>query len=344
MQLVQRSAFPSASTSRSVVFRRLSLGLTVSVLALLGAEAALRVAAKVSLRERGMAFDPELGWRLVPSLRKLGEEWGNREPAWTNSRGWRDAETSLAKPPGTRRIVALGDSFTFGVSADYGERFTERLERAFPRLEVINLGVNAFGTDQELRSLELEGILYDPDIVLLIVFVHNDFDDIRYERRFHWPRPHYELEGGRLRLVRPEPSWDVRIRNASYLGEVGFRLVHRYLPASRRAEAWRTVDSIPLFLALVRRIEAISREHGARLLVVVTGLGKPGERERAVAGLLRAGVPMVDTKEEIERHTRAGRDLTAPSGHWNAEGHRVVTEVIARELRSRGWLEESGGR
>ena len=59
-----------------------------------------------------MGYDPELGWRLLPDVEKRGPFWGVDEPARTNSRGWRDAEHPLAKPPGVRRIVALGDSFT----------------------------------------------------------------------------------------------------------------------------------------------------------------------------------------------------------------------------------------
>ena len=46
----------------------------------------------------------------------------------TNSRGLRDREYPLEKPAGKTRILALGDSFTFGHGIAYGERFTDILE------------------------------------------------------------------------------------------------------------------------------------------------------------------------------------------------------------------------
>jgi lysophospholipase L1-like esterase len=318
--------------------RRSSLILATVLLTLTGLEGALRLGAKVTLHERGQRFHPELGWHLVPNIRKVGRYWSSREPAWTNSRGWRDAESPFAKPPGVRRLVALGDSFTFGVSVDYGERFTEVLERTVPRLEAINLGVNAYGTDQELRVLELEGVRYHPDVVLLTVFLGNDLDDIRHERRFYWPRPHYELGGDHLRLVRPELTWDVRVRNATYLGEIGLRFVDRYIPADQRATCWRTADTVPLFLTLVHRMDAVSREHGAQFLTLVAGESpRPPDHDRVLAGLSQMGVPAIDLCDLFAPGAKA-RGLLAADGHWNGEGHRVVGEKIVRELHARGWL------
>jgi lysophospholipase L1-like esterase len=326
---------------RGLLLRRISLTLVSGLVSLLALEGALRIGARLALRERGQIFHPELGWQPAPNLRKVGRYWGVREPAWTNSRGWRDAETPFAKPPGVRRIVALGDSFTFGMSVDYGERFTEVLERTFPRTEVINLGVNAYGTDQELRMLELEGLRYQPDVVLLTAFLLNDLEDIRYERRFSFPRPHYEMEGGGLRLVRPEFTWDVRVRTASYAGEIGLRLVDRFLPRDRPAASLRDADTVLLFLALVQRMDGVAREHGARLLVLIAGrTPRPGDRDRVLAGLARAGIPMLDLAEVFARSPGPEARLFTEDGHWSREGHRVVAAAVARELATRGWPEE----
>jgi lysophospholipase L1-like esterase len=322
------------------VVPRLLLAAASCIVFLLVAEGGLRLAAHLASRERGQLFDPELGWRLAPNLRrKVGRYWSAHVPAWTNSRGWRDAETSFERQPGRQRIVALGDSFTFGVSVDYGERFTELLERSFPRLEVVNLGVNAYGTDQELRVLELEGVRYRPDVVILTTFLGNDLDDIRYERRFYWPRPHYELEEGRLRLVRPRLTWDVRLRSSSYLGELGLRFADRFVPDATLAERWRTSDTVPLYLALVRRIKEVCHEHGAHLLVVVTGHPpRRADEERVLQGLAQAGIPTLPTADLFAFGAREGEHLFAKDGHWSAVGHRRVAEAMAGALRSRGWL------
>ena len=292
-----------------------------------------------------MGYDPELGWRLLPDVEKRGPFWGVDEPARTNSRGWRDAEHPLAKPPGVRRIVALGDSFTFGVDADYGERYTEVLERDVERCEVVNLGVNAFGTAQELRALEVYGLAYDPDVVVLVVFLGNDLDDIRTLRRGSWPSPYYRLEDGELELVPPVLTWDVRVRTASYVGEYLMRALGPELRSSIRAPEWETADTVPLFAALVARMAAVSEQHDARFLAVLTynssrAATGPTEREaRARAALEQAGVAVVDALPAFTARREAGEELFAGGdGHWNAAGHALVADLIRRALAKRGWL------
>src|SRR5438093_3987526 len=84
-------------------------------------EGAVRLLAKVTHRERGMHFDPELGWRPMPNVHKIGQVWGVARPASSNSLGWRDRERTVQKPNGRHRVIALGDSMTFGVSVDDGD-------------------------------------------------------------------------------------------------------------------------------------------------------------------------------------------------------------------------------
>ena len=94
----------------------------------------------------------------------------------TNSRGLRDREYIFEEPPGKCRIIVLGDSMTFGAGGvDNKDLFTELLENSDPRLEVINLGVPAYSTDQEYLYLKREGLLYHPDLVILCIF-RNDFE------------------------------------------------------------------------------------------------------------------------------------------------------------------------
>lgn len=87
----------------------------------------------------------------------------------TNSRGLRDREYAAEKPPGKTRILALGDSFTFGHGIPYGERFTDLLESAFDDVEVITMAVPGSGHDQQLLQFVTEGLAYQPDHVFVFV-------------------------------------------------------------------------------------------------------------------------------------------------------------------------------
>ena len=297
------------------------------------AELGLRVVARLAHMQRGMEFHADYGWRPVPGVKKKGRYWGGEELAWTNSRGWRDAEVSASRAPGDRRIVALGDSFTFGVQVDYGERFSERLEETVDGLEVVNLGVTGYGTDQQLRVLEVEGFGYEPDLVLLVSFLSNDLDDIQYWRNLSWPKPWYERRGEELILHRPKASWGARVRSASYLGEILARTFER----SR--QHWSFTMGTPLadpaehYVALVKRMQQLCDERDVPLVVVLAyAMGRrehgPTPREEmARDGLAQAGVEVIDSLDlfEDERHY-------AEDGHWNAEGHRVLAQRIAQRL------------
>jgi len=60
-----------------------------------------------------------------------------------NARGWRDREREYAGAPGTTRVLALGDSFTFGSGVPYGARFTDVAESRLRNVEILNMGVPA---------------------------------------------------------------------------------------------------------------------------------------------------------------------------------------------------------
>ncbi|HEY8154289.1 MAG TPA: SGNH/GDSL hydrolase family protein [Myxococcota bacterium] len=87
----------------------------------------------------------------------------------TNSRGLRDREYAVEKPAGKTRMLALGDSFTFGHGIAYGARFTDILESAFDGVEVITMAVPGSGHDQQLMQFAYEGVEYRPDHVFVFV-------------------------------------------------------------------------------------------------------------------------------------------------------------------------------
>jgi lysophospholipase L1-like esterase len=101
-----------------------------------------------------------------------------------NSRGYRDRERTAAKPPGTRRVLCLGDSFAWGSGVHFDDALPQRLERGLnePRRgavwEVVNLARPGMNTVDEAPQLVNEGLAYDPDIVVL-AYCLNDSEDAR---------------------------------------------------------------------------------------------------------------------------------------------------------------------
>ncbi len=323
---------------------RILLLVITSVLTLAVLEGAVRVYAVTTNRVRGMTFDRELGWKPVPNVMKSGSIWGTTRPASSNSRGWRDREHPLTKPAGTIRAVALGDSFTFGVDVDDGERFTDLLPGLAGSLEVVNLGVAGYGIDQYLRVLETEGLLYQPDVVIMTVCVYNDMTDIGYERIYSWPKPYYLLKNGQLELHKPDYTWEMRARTWSYLVEVMFqRLQNENLTPTVAAGSSRE-NAGALFEALVRRIAATTAGHGARLVAVLAypphrfGLEYTAVAAEMTGALTRVGVPTLDTRELfLTLTTDPDKTYYLPFGvHWNRDGHRAVAQAVTRLIAPAG--------
>ena len=98
-------------------------------------------------------------------------------PYRTNSQGLRDRDRP-AKPPGSTRVLVIGDSYTWGYAVAEEEAFpqvAERLlrERNRPDIEVVNGGVPDYNSRQERQLLEQLLPIYQPDAVFL-AYVVND--------------------------------------------------------------------------------------------------------------------------------------------------------------------------
>jgi len=107
-------------------------------------------------------YDPELGW--FPQENSEKKVKGSRYFfVKHNKDGFRDIEHGSKKK---KRIAFLGDSFVWGYDVDYGERFTEYLQKRLPDWEIINMGVSGYSTDQELILIEKWFDHFKPDIVI----------------------------------------------------------------------------------------------------------------------------------------------------------------------------------
>lgn len=151
-------------------------------------------------------FDPALGWSKQPGLsvsRKTGEYRAKFE---LNEHGFRDdAGQSSAKPEGTTRVVALGDSFTLGFAVERDDLFVDQLEAWWQaegrKIDVVNTGTEGYSTDQEVAWLLTHGDEWKPDVVLLFAY-ENDIYYNGQDSYGQFPKPRFtpggELEAGTL--------------------------------------------------------------------------------------------------------------------------------------------------
>ena len=198
-----KSAREMAAADRRRFALRLTLALATTVVALLGAEGIIRLA--YYFREDRRSFQVQLQssrvqaqssmhvlnlgdivqpsryagivYELRPNVR--GRFMG--QPVVINAQGLHDYEYSLRKPPGTFRIVGVGDSSLFGWGVPFEDSGLKVLERRLnenPRgqkFEVMNFGVPGYNTAMEAETFVRRCLDYSPDLVILN-FNTNDYD------------------------------------------------------------------------------------------------------------------------------------------------------------------------
>lgn len=155
-------------------------------------ELGLRLAHRSSAQLRALLYAPHLApdFESVRSREELLSRTllGHRPGALVsgfhlNSRGFLTPEYDPSNPQGAYRVVALGDSFTFKAGeAPFDAQWTTLLGRKLAEgwkreVEMINLGLPGVGPRFERRLWQLEAAQLAPDLVLLALYVGNDFSD-----------------------------------------------------------------------------------------------------------------------------------------------------------------------
>ena len=177
------------------------------------------VIGEIGLRLLGLAkpafytYDQYRGWALRPGA----QGWDTKEgEAYVriNREGFRGPETTIAKPPGTLRIAVLGDSFTEAQQVPEDRTFSAVIGRSVAdcpalrgrKVQVLNFGVNGYGTTQELMTLRHQVWQFSPDIVVLAVFTGNDIMNNSVILETERCRPFYVYRDGEMVLA--GPLWD----------------------------------------------------------------------------------------------------------------------------------------
>ena len=116
-------------------------------------------------------------WRAPWHERLLDAQRQGEEATYLlNDFGLRDADL-VPKPAGTRRVLLLGDSFTFGLGVtDDAAIFANRLERDLSvdePVEILNGGLPGSHTHDWLALLDEVAPRYEPDVVVAVFFLRD---------------------------------------------------------------------------------------------------------------------------------------------------------------------------
>ena len=320
--------------------------------------------------------DPAAGYRIRPNYRNEVRVPEYRTAIFTDSDGYRVPRSAPASPPGCRRLLAIGDSFTFGVGVNAEEAFPLLLEQALAQSTgtpwcARNGGVGGYGALRSARLLTTRQGQDHPEIVVHAVYVGNDLQDSNPSTYLEQPR----IEGGRMVSqssgIVSRTRRFLRIHSHLY-SFLRANLYDLYLasplaaksqvldpiglvewPASIRDETW------PACAQAIRDIAAWCREHSTHYLVVVVpakyqvdeaawnvyrkrwhlpdGAFDRDHAQRVVDELLdQEGVARLDLLPAFRASPGDSLYFRVDS-HWTPAGHALAAREILREMTARGW-------
>ncbi len=267
--------------------------------------------------ERGtyFRFDPDLGWSIRPN--GASEDGLFR----ANAAGFRaNRDYDLVPPSSVTRLAVFGDSFVHGDKVTNDETWAQRLEASAPNVEVLNFGVNGYGTDQALLRFRRDGVPYHPHVVVIGYMPENILRNVsvyrpayKHESASIVVKPRFRLdEGGATVLVAMpvasqrelaarvrdrslvatllETDYWVRRAPLAYTGSPIFAsslarvLYGRFEEAGRsRPPHYRNVRAEPfrVTLEILRTFAREARARGARRAIVVLLPGQEAIEEES---------------------------------------------------------------
>jgi lysophospholipase L1-like esterase len=134
-------------------------------LGLLGAGFAMGVALLHQLDQAYLQHEQEI--HSQPVFEPYGVKYAYRTPPEPGTiRGWVAGMAPPAKLPGVKRIIALGDSVTFGLGVHAHEAWPAALESQLDGVEVFNLGMCGWDIEQSVSLVTGALAAWEPDLIV----------------------------------------------------------------------------------------------------------------------------------------------------------------------------------
>lgn len=349
------------------------------ILLLLGAELLVRRLDPQEVRGWGerpaLEMDSQFGWKLIPSqttrLRWLSYDY----TVEANSLGFPGPEYPEEKPDGVFRILITGDAFSSAEGVDTGQGWSRLLESrlnemaAGKKVEVLNFSMTGYGPNQYAEVVREFAPRYQPDLIIVEVFV-NDFqdalwtnEDFQYNIGFYNGDPDGISSIIKLESLR---SWtDLNIKQKlqeTLQGEPntqGYFLGHF---ATLELSELETLNYGRAFVQEdLQQIQTTAEATGAQVVLVMApssvqvcsadaldyyprhidladstrfDVDQPQRLMTELAGSL--DLPLYDLRDTLSASAQC--PYQPRNMHWTVDGHQIVSEYLADLLVQNGYI------
>lgn len=302
--------------------------------------------------------DPQLGWSPIKSIATEDNPW--KTFVSTDEHGFRKNGPAMKYSPGPKKILAVGDSFTFGDQVSDFETWPAILERLSSQ-RVYNAGVCAYGIDQAILRAEqwLSHPSLRPDIVILSIMwmelarlEYRSYPAIQYS-----PKPYFEIKNKDAILhtehVAGQSKTDslnwtpVRraLGHSRIIDRVMRKLAPQYWmkPMDRRPPEYTSEKAEVILCPVLKRFQ--ERVKKAKALPVVllqyTINDRPEDKklmDTARKCTERLGLVTIDLfpiQEKVKQENeKAFQSLFFGYGHMTALGNKLVANEVWKWLKS----------
>lgn len=298
--------------------------------------------------------DAARGWALEPSYRGSWVDYEVLEPTSTNRLAYRGPEETPERLGAALKVVALGDSVTFGRGVADGEPYPDRLESLLiargSDAAVFNLAVPGYDSTRERLTFEQHVDRIDPHVVV-VGWYRNDVSYASDGAR--GDSDGVQVIDGHL-VSNAENYHEFRRRMLSSVGidrsmllnfaRVRWKLWRKGLSLERRRQNAREASLLEPSayagaLAELNRIQAICLARGIEFVLVVHPaldelvLSKAPEMEILRTGVEQEPYTSGTTVLSVADAWRDGQpvDLYQPGDrcHPNARGHDSIARLLA---------------
>ena len=304
--------------------------------------------------------DGEVGWRLRPNARA-----NHNAVIEITSKGLRSPERDYLKPDGSKRIVFLGDSITYGLRLEYADTFPNQTEiilkeKTGAAVECINAGIPGYSTWQEFVFFEKEAIRYQPDIVVLSFCLNdvlNTYTGVRFgDYGQDDPVPFIEENWMEFLLKRSA---------IVYMGKLGYSKL-RYGKNLKEDAVYREGLSVAslyekakypeiqqawnLTHSYIKKMADLSTQKSSHFLLVVFPYSIPRVNNGIVPwtpeSLLdfakQSNIPAIDLLPVIQDDMKSNNlkidHYFRDACHPTAYGSRLAAKAISSEILNRQWI------
>lgn len=314
--------------------------------------------------------DGKIGWVNQPGMRESYRADGVHLVEFrTDPRGVQISPSPARNKASPLKIAIFGDSTVVGRVVPEESRLGPQLRRSLEikgiDAEIHNAGVQGYSTDQEILLMERLLPEIRPDWVILMT-CENDMGGNESSLAYGWNKPRFTLNSAKELIYHdpesandpaPAVTWKRWIQKSA-LYRYLYPLIQSWKPSKTwqeenlagrldlaRSDKVALVADWDLYAALLKRAKEIADKSRCRLVLTqhpsiqevwMEGISPEAQnrfQERVRKAAKEAGVTFVPVLEEYRGRKNEGPFHLLPrDGHCNAEGYRVMGEILAKKI------------